>query len=354
MTGDARQYERAGTGAWTESGAYQIVPGVFRIPLPMPGDALRGVNVYLLAQPDGFTLIDGGWAIAEARRALEAGMDLIGAHPAQIRRVLVTHAHRDHYTLAVVLRREFGASVGLGWGERHAIQILTARARHVEYAPLIELLVPAGAVDLLRRIERKTSQVDARADGWETPDVWLQPGCVVVGEAELRIIPTPGHTQGHVVFADTGRGLLFAGDHVLPHITPSVGVEGVAAPSPLKSYLDSLRVVRTLPDLMLLPAHGPVAPSSHARVDELLAHHDTRLAAVRRIASARPCTAAEVAGQLTWTRRDRSFAELDDFNQLLAIGETVAHLRVLVSSELLSTTQQGLVTLYAAGPATAL
>ncbi len=119
MTGDARQYERAGTGAWTESGAYQIVPGVFRIPLPMPGDALRGVNVYLLAQPDGFTLIrPGGWAIAEARRALEAGMDLIGAHPAQIRRVLVTHAHRDHYTLAVVLRREFGASVGLGWGER--------------------------------------------------------------------------------------------------------------------------------------------------------------------------------------------------------------------------------------------
>jgi glyoxylase-like metal-dependent hydrolase (beta-lactamase superfamily II) len=350
MIGETRHEERAGSGAWTEQGSYEIVPGVFRIPLPMPGDALRAVNVYLLAQPGGFTLIDGGWAIADARRALERSMGLIGARPDQIRRVLVTHAHRDHYTLAVVLRREFGASVGLGWGERHAIRVLTARTRHVEYAPLIDLLVAAGAGDLLRRIERKTSHVDARADGWETPDEWLQPGRVEVGEAELRIIPTPGHTLGHVVFADTGRGLLFAGDHVLPHITPSIGVEGVAAPSPLKSYLDSLRTVRALPDLLLLPAHGPVAPSSHARVDELLAHHDTRLAAIRRIAAARPGTAAEIAGQLTWTRRERSLGELDDFNQMLAIGETVAHLRVLVSGGLLRSAEEGLVTIYSAAP----
>ena len=352
MIGDTRREERAGTGTWTEPGAYEIVPGVVRIPLPMPGDALRAVNVYLLAQPGGFTLIDGGWAIDEARQALERSMGLIGARPDQIRRVLVTHAHRDHYTLAVILRREFGAPVGLGWGERHTIQILTARTRHVQYAPLIDLLAAAGAGDLLRRIERKTGYVDPRADGWETPDLWLQPGCVAVGEAELRIIPTPGHTMGHVVFADTGRGLLFAGDHVLPHITPSIGVEGVAAPSPLKSYLDSLRTVRALPDLMLLPAHGPVAPSSHARVDELFAHHDTRLADIRRIASARPATAAEIAGQLTWTRRGRSFGELDDFNQMLAIGETVAHLRVLVSAGLLSTAAEVLVTLYSAGAAT--
>lgn len=350
MIGETRREERAGSGTWTEPGAHEIVPGVFRIPLPMPGDALRAVNVYLLAQPGGFTLIDGGWAIADARRALEHSMGLIGARPDEIRRVLVTHAHRDHYTLAVILRREFGASVGLGWGERHAIRVLTARTRHVEYAPLIDLLVAAGASDLLRRIERKTSHVDARADGWEAPDVWLQPGRVAVGEAELRIIPTPGHTVGHVVFADTGRGLLFAGDHVLPHITPSIGVEGVAAPSPLKSYLDSLRTVRELPDLLLLPAHGPVAPSSHARVDDLLAHHDARLAAIRRIASTGRSTAAEIAGQLTWTRRERSLGELDDFNQMLAIGETVAHLRVLVSGGLVSSTEEGLVMIYSAAP----
>jgi glyoxylase-like metal-dependent hydrolase (beta-lactamase superfamily II) len=215
-----------------------------------------------------------------------------------------------------------------------------------------ERLVAAGAQPLIDEMVRAGMQRPQPDLGYAQPDEWIASGQTFdLGTRTLEAIATPGHTRGHVVFADHAAGLLFAGDHVLPHITPSVGVEGVAAPSPLKSYLDSLRVVRTLPDLMLLPAHGPVAPSSHARVDELLAHHDTRLAAVRRIASARPCTAAEVAGQLTWTRRDRSFAELDDFNQLLAIGETVAHLRVLVSGELLSTTQQGLVTLYAAGPA---
>jgi glyoxylase-like metal-dependent hydrolase (beta-lactamase superfamily II) len=351
MVSDTKREERAGTGMWTEPGSYEIVPGVFRVPLPMPGDALRAVNVYVLAEPGGYTLIDGGWAIAEARQALERGMGLIGARPEQIRRVLVTHAHRDHYTLAVMLRREFGATVGIGWGERHTIRTLTSHTRHVQYAPLVALLTAAGAGDLLRRIERKIEYVDPREDGWESPDLWLQPGCVAVGDAELRIIPTPGHTIGHVVFADTGRGLLFAGDHVLPHITPSIGVEGVASPSPLKSYLESLRTVRALPDLMLLPAHGPVAPSSHARVHELLMHHDARLAAIRGIASAGPATAAEIAGQLGWTRRDRSFGELDDFNQMLAVGETVAHLKVLVSAGLVSTAAEGLVTLYSAGSA---
>jgi glyoxylase-like metal-dependent hydrolase (beta-lactamase superfamily II) len=60
--------------------------------------------------------------------------------------------------------------------------------------------------------------------------------------------------------------MLFS-DHVLPHITPSIGVETVPTEAPLASFLESLALVRTLPDLMLLPAHGPVTRSSHARVE---------------------------------------------------------------------------------------
>ena len=66
----------------------------------------------------------------------------------------------------------------------------------------------------------------------------------------------PGHTAGHFVFADLDAGLLFAGDHVLPTITPSVGFELVYADDPLRDFLGSLERVRRLPDLRLLPAHG--------------------------------------------------------------------------------------------------
>jgi glyoxylase-like metal-dependent hydrolase (beta-lactamase superfamily II) len=151
------------------------------------------------------------------------------------------------------------------------------------------------------------------------------------------VVATPGHTRGHVVFIDRDAQLMFAGDHVLPHITPSIGFEAVAAALPLGDYLDSLRLVRSLPDQRLLPAHGPVGPSVHARVDELLHHHAERLdhacGAVRD-----GLTAYAVAGRLTWTRRERPFADLDLFNQMLAVAETAAHLDLLVAQGRLKAT----------------
>jgi glyoxylase-like metal-dependent hydrolase (beta-lactamase superfamily II) len=133
-----------------------------------------------------------------------------------------------------------------------------------------------------------------------------------------------------VVFHDAGAGALFAGDHVLPHITPSIGVELVRPTSPLRDYLSSLRLVLAMPDARLLPAHGPVTDSTHARIDALLAHHEERLTATADAVAGGAGTAFEVAGVLGWTRRKRRFDELDLFNQILAIHETAAHLEVLV------------------------
>jgi glyoxylase-like metal-dependent hydrolase (beta-lactamase superfamily II) len=162
-------------------------------------------------------------------------------------------------------------------------------------------------------------------------------------------LPTPGHTQGHVVFVDEQAGVLFAGDHVLPHITPSIGFQPAPAKLPLGDYLDSLRLVRSYPDLRLLPAHGPVAPSVHTRVDELLDHHEERLAATLAAVRDGAGTAYEAARRLGWTRRHRRFDELDLFNQTLAAGETAAHLDVLVvRGELRASTVDGVVE-YSAG-----
>jgi glyoxylase-like metal-dependent hydrolase (beta-lactamase superfamily II) len=85
-----------------------------------------------------------------------------------------------------------------------------------------------------------------------------------------------------------------------------------------------------LPDARLMPAHGPVTGSVHDRIDELLAHHERRLTATAEAVEHGAHTAFEIAGVLTWTRRERTLAELDLFNQILAIFETMAHLRVLV------------------------
>ncbi|WP_299056724.1 MBL fold metallo-hydrolase [uncultured Nocardioides sp.] len=322
---------------WSEPGAWPAAPGVHRIPLPLPNDALRAVNVYVLATEQGLTLIDGGWAIAAARDRLESGLASIGAGLRDITRFLVTHAHRDHYTLAAVIARELGTHVSLGAGERANLEALygVATGERPSGGGTVGVLRRCGAPTLADAWGRESRGMRVDLDEWGHPDTWLDgTESLTVGSRTLDVVPTPGHTRGHVVFADTDAGLLFAGDHVLPTITPSIGFEPAPVENPLGDFLTSLARVRDLPDLRLLPAHGPVTDSSHARVDELLAHHEQRLAACGAAVGASGAsgsTAHDVAGALPWTRHARSLTELNTFDAGLATMETRAHLELLAA-----------------------
>jgi len=320
----------AGRGRWADAGAETIRPGVHRVPLPLPNDGLRAVNVYLLEADDGIVMIDGGWSLAQSRVVLEDALASLGHDLTEITRILVTHIHRDHYTQAVALRRLLGARVFLGAGERPGLEML----REIRTgAPVSSLraLRRGGAGDLADRILTSADHGGFDASDWEAPDGWLGPGVLDIGRRALRVIPTPGHTRGHVVYLDESAGLLFAGDHVLPHITPSIGFELAEPGLPLLDYLNSLRLMTTFADARLLPAHGPVSASTHVRVAELLGHHDNRLAHTLRALGTRTIDGYAVARMLVWTRRCIPFADLDDFNQMLAVNETVAHLDVLVA-----------------------
>lgn len=325
--------------AWEQPGAFEEAPGVFRIPLPLPDDGLRAVNVYAVQDADRLILIDGGWAIPAARTALDAGLRELGCTPADIARFLVTHMHRDHYSQALSLRREFGTPVGLGVGERPSLRAIQ-RHGAVPGESQAAQLRRFGAPELAAAVLASGLGGPVEAAEWTDPDEWLEPAADVgLQDRTLSAIATPGHTAGHVVFADVDSALLFAGDHVLPHITPSIGFEPAPAELPLGDYLTSLATVRAMPDLRLLPAHGPVVPSTHHRIDELLRHHDDRLAAIHQAVGAQVRTPLQVADLISWTRRGRTFASLDVFNQMLAVGETAAHLDLLVARSQLVLTQ---------------
>ncbi|KAK1184540.1 MBL fold metallo-hydrolase [Streptomyces sp. NBS 14/10] len=323
--------ERFDQGSWAVAGVETIQPGVHRVPLPLPHDGLKAVNVYLLeglADDGGLVMIDGGWAIPEARKTLEEALSAISRDLGDISHILVTHIHRDHYTQAVELRRLLGARVYLGVGERPGLELLN-KLRDGLTAPL-QILRQAGADELADRV-RSTHPNQYQPDDWEAPDRWLDAETLRFGESDLQVIPTPGHTQGHVVFLDERRRLLFSGDHVLPRITPSIGFESAEPGSrPLAAYLDSLRLMSRYADTRLLPAHGPVADSTHTRVAELLTHHDDRLRTTLAVLEDGTHDAFAVARRLPWTRREVPFSELSAFHQMLAVNETVAHLDVLV------------------------
>jgi glyoxylase-like metal-dependent hydrolase (beta-lactamase superfamily II) len=293
------------------------------------------VNVYALINADGVDLIDSGMAIVQARERLTGSLAQLGLSLGDIRNFFITHVHQDHYTLAVELRTTLAGKVSLGEGERVNLEAIRFAREHHSDPGFIEMLHAMGADSIAEQVRGFLAArfADSRPSlGWSDPDYWLTDGAVLdLGRRTLRAIHTPGHTSGHVVFHDPATGVLFAGDHILPHITPSIGFQPSITRTALAEYLSSLQLMLTLPDSKLLPAHGPVCDSTHARVNELLEHHEKRLAQTLEAASAGPVTALAAASVIPWTRRQRKFSDLDPMSQLLAVGETAAHLEVLVA-----------------------
>ena len=312
--------------AWADVVYEAVAPGVYRIPVEMPGDALEATNVYAVVGANEVGLVDAGWFAGGAMGDLERGLEAVGADIDAVTTVAVTHIHPDHYTLAVELMRSRGCAVYLGGAERTSLAAIhaTDRGRADFVASLVRCGVSAEQVEAYWRS-------NAEADKYAPPTGWLSDGDEVrLGDLTVEAVETPGHTRGHICFAADEVDVLFTGDHILPGITPSVGFE----PSDhqhrsLVDYLDSLARVRKRRDSVMLPAHGPVKTSVHERVDELLAHHEMRLGQCGDAVAAGARTAFEVAKSVPWTKKERSLDELGSMDQLMAVHETRAHLEVL-------------------------
>jgi glyoxylase-like metal-dependent hydrolase (beta-lactamase superfamily II) len=293
------------------------------------------VNAYAVRGPDGLTVIDPGWSTAESECALVTALRSIGFQLEDVSQFLVTHAHRDHYTQAVAIRRRLGTRVRIGLGEQASLDLVSGRRGVNESPSYVSLMRRAGAAAILKASLDQGDGMEPSAYDWDLPSDWLSGGTLLdLGSRSVAVLPTPGHTAGHVVFHDNVGRVLFSGDHILPHITPSIGLEPVLSRFPLRDYIDSLRLVLAIPDAQLLPAHGWVASSVHERVTELLHHHEVRLATMGKIAE-NGATAHHVATQVTWTRHELSLSDLGLTHQRLAVSETLAHLDVLVLRGLL-------------------
>jgi glyoxylase-like metal-dependent hydrolase (beta-lactamase superfamily II) len=337
--------------AWTQPGVFAVADGVHRLVLPLPGDGLKAVNVYVIEDGDGFALVDTGWRHPGLMDALTDGFAALGASLSELTTIICTHSHYDHYGLAAHLRSLSGAPVLLGELERVNLHVALDREqwdadRAARRAQLI-LHGAGGLADALARADFSFEEIQERGFA-SPPDRWVADGeGISVGGRVLEARLTPGHSRGHLMFFDRAAGVLFAGDHVLPHITPSIGFEAFSDGHALEAFLTSLRASRDLPVEVVLPGHGPVFADLAGRVDELLAHHDRRLAACVEILAVRgPSTAACVAECLTWTRHERAFDSLNLFNRMLATTETITHLELLTVRGDLTREQDGEVMRY--------
>ncbi|MEH3139698.1 MAG: MBL fold metallo-hydrolase [Mycobacterium kyogaense] len=323
-----------------------IADHVIRVPLPLPLPDLKVVNAYVIKGADGVTLVDPGWAMEHSESTLRAALDAVGLHRRDVRRILATHQHWDHYSLGVVWRDRYGIELLLGREERHSIEAFDpAEGVHPRQLPMLRA---AGAAELADHVARLQWEPYERDVAFSPPDRWIDDGDEIdCGGIRIVARATPGHTRGHVVFDDVEHGLVFSGDHLLPRITPSIAFERAPGPLPLRSYLSSLQLFVDLPDARMLPAHGPADRATRARALELLDHHRDRLDQVADLVAAGAQTAFDVAGRMVWTRRERSLDELGVVHAMTAVLEVQSHLRLLVSRHSLTVQDEDGVELFA-------
>ena len=325
----------------------EVSDQLWRIELPLPMPDLTSVNAYAIGAKDGVTLIDPGYPSPESENMLIAALYALGFSVGDVERILVTHLHWDHYAQALRWQRQLGTCVYLGHEEHHAIAAV--EQAQSPYSDQVALLRTAGAHALADDVQYLELQPYERDITLGPPDVWLHDSDQInCGERTLVARATPGHTRGHFIFEIPEQGLLFTGDHVLPRITPSIGFEPRPDPYALRSYLESLQLLMSLPANKMLPAHGAIGQDVTTRVAELLSHHESRLENILSFVAAGASTAYEVAREMRWTRRLRSVDDLNTVHAMSAVLEVLAHLEVLQTQGLVEATHSQETRLYRA------
>lgn len=299
---------------------------VVRIPLPLPLADLPLVNTYAVIGAGEVTLIDPGWLSGPSESALLEALGGLGLGVGDVRQIVVTHSHWDHYTRAVDWQRRFGVPLLLGRGERHSIDAFDyangGYPRQVTLLRLSGAAAIAAAVDALELLDHERDMPFSAPDTWLDGDEDIDCG----GGLHLRALATPGHTRGHIVYDEPASGLLFTGDHLLPRITPSLAFEQAPEASPLTSYLKSLRRFAEGPDRRMLPAHGLAGASARDRAAELLDHHDKRLKLIHDHVAEGASTAYDIAQRMRWTRREHTLEQLGTVHAMTAVLEVRSHL----------------------------
>ena len=302
----------------------EIAPGILWARLPLPF-RLNHVNVWLLREADGWTLIDTGAGTPQVREVWET---LLGGvlSSGRINRIVATHGHTDHVGLAGWLVERTDAPFAATLVEWLSPQVRLAESQAPMRAETVRFMQGHGCdtqtIDAFREDRRRTHALLGEMPGALER---LRDGDVVaLGGRQWRVMACGGHALEHASFwCETDR-ILIAGDQVLSKISPMIGVYwGEPLADPLADYLASLERFRALPaDTLVLPSHGLPFKGLHTRVTQLAQHHEMRLDHLARLMDAPATTMA-----LTHGLFPKAVAEGQGRH---ALSETIAHANYLV------------------------
>ena len=300
----------------------RIPPYLHRLSVPTPFP-VGPVNVYVVEEEDGLTLIDVGPRFDPAREGLRGGLAALGYRLHDVRRIVLTHVHSDHAGMAAEVVEASGAQVlthPLNFPEL-ADYAAERERRLAFYAALMqEAGMPPEVMAQIAAARRGYSRFAQAV----RPDLPLEDGAVLrLGGEPWRVLHTPGHTGGLVCFYQPQRRLLLSSDHLLRDVSSNPIVEpprreGEPRPRRLLDYLAQLKRVAQMEIDLALPGHGPPITDVKGLVEQRLAFHRERAQQVLSVLDAGERSAYEISLAL--------FPDLDPINRFLAVSEVIGHL----------------------------
>jgi glyoxylase-like metal-dependent hydrolase (beta-lactamase superfamily II) len=304
----------------------QILPGIYRIEIPLPKSPLKALNAYLLKSEERFLLIDTGWNRKECLRSMLSGLEELKVDLNKTD-FFITHLHSDHIGLVGELIRKTNS---VYFGEVDASIAMSLRKR------------PKERLDLLFRtyLSHGFPEVELRGaaenhpgfrDGPPVPSDFhtLREGDrIEIGDYSFRCIETPGHSPGHMCLYEAREKILVSGDHILFDITPNI-TRWPEMENSLGEYLTSLKKVYNLDVKLVLPGHRRIMDNHRRRITELFEHHKNRLNEALHALESGEKTAWDVAPHLSWDIDVHSWERFPSVQKWFALGETIAHLKYL-------------------------
>lgn len=304
--------------------AREVASGVWKITLPIPFP-LRTVNVYALVDEDGWVLVDAGMGTPDAREAFAAGLERAGLRVGNLKGLVLTHHHPDHIGLSGELQEESGAEVYMHPIDERSVRIIWEGTMPERFGRVTSFFRKHG----LERTELWYTQADPKAvrtilrvPPHEAFRLVEDGEYLTLAGEHYQVIWVPGHADGQIVLFRERDGVFVAADHVLPRITPNVGLYSEHDRlNPLGDYLASLHKVENLPASIVLPGHGEPFADLAGRVREIVQHHHDREEQILTLLHERPQHAADLTRQMFPSRRIQSHEALR-----MAVAEILAHL----------------------------
>lgn len=322
----------------------ELLPGFYRIEVPLPDNPLRALNAYFIRGSRRNLLIDNGFNHPESSRALYAALNELDVDLIETD-FFLTHLHCDHCGLTSSLLRSPVSKIMCSQedGTRINLSILEDEYWKNMFDWLLDNGFPRGELGDLYKTH------PGRIYGSPQP-LNIRPmhegDSFSYGSYVFTVVEVPGHTPGHLALYESRSKIFISGDHILgtitPNITPWYGVE-----DSLGDYLNSLKKVASYDISCTFPGHRGVIEDTRGRICELMSHHWSRLDEVHAVLAGRGASHAyEVTSCMRWSLKGITWDEFKVEQKCFATGEALAHLTHLEKSGRAIARRQGGVTLF--------